>query len=173
MIDLRLIDPTEDLKKEYLDMILEWKESGEEFIPWSLTLDTTDFSLMIKTLNGYRKGIDLPDRFLECSTYWLINKNNKILGIIDIRHKLNDFLLFRGGHIGYGIRPKERRKGYSTLMLSLSLKQCKTIGISKVLITCLRNNIGSVKTITNNQGILESEDTDNGEVFQRYWINLN
>ena len=57
-------------------------------------------------------------------------------------------------------------------MLSLALKQCKTIGISKVLITCLKNNIGSVKTITKNQGILESEDIDNGEFFQRYWINL-
>lgn len=173
MEDLRLIDPTEDLKKEYLDMILEWKESGEELIPWSLTLDTTDFNLMIKTLNGYRKGINLPDGFLECSTYWLINKSNKILGAIDIRHKLNDFLLFRGGHIGYGIRPQARRKGYSTLMLSLALKQCKTIGIPKILITCLKDNIGSVKTITNNQGILESEDIDNGEVFQRYWINLS
>ncbi len=58
-------------------------------------------------------------------------------------------------------------------MLSLALKQCEIIGISKVLITCLKDNIGSVKTITNNQGVLESEDIDNGEVFQRYWINLN
>ncbi len=107
MEDLRLIDPTEDLKKEYLDMILEWKESGEELIPWSLTLDTTDFSLMIKALNGYREGFDLPEGFLECSTYWLINKDNKILGAIDIRHKLNNFLLFRGGKIVYGIRQKK------------------------------------------------------------------
>lgn len=58
-------------------------------------------------------------------------------------------------------------------MLALALKKCATIGLSKVLITCLKSNIGSVKTITKNQGILESEDIDNnGEVFQRYWINL-
>lgn len=170
--NLRLIKPIDSLENEYLDMVLEWKQSGEELIPWSLNLDTTNFHLMIESLNGYSKGIGLPDGFVECSTYWLVNKSNKILGAIDIRHKLNDFLLFRGGHIGYGIRPKERRKGYSSLMLSLALKQCKTIGISKVLITCLKNNIGSVKTITKNQGILESEDIDNGEFFQRYWINL-
>jgi predicted acetyltransferase len=127
---------------------------------------------MIESLNGYSKGIGLPDGFVECSTYWLVNKSNKILGAVDIRHNLNDFLLFRGGHIGYGIRPKERRKGYSSIMLSLALNKCKTIGISKVLITCLKNNIGSVKTITKNQGVLESEDIDNGEFFQRYWINL-
>lgn len=170
--DLRLINPTESLEKKYLDMLLEWKQSGEELIPWSLNLDTTNFNLMIKNLNGYRKGIDLPEGFVACSTYWLINKNDEILGAIEIRHKLNDFLLFRGGHIGYGIRPKERRKGYSTLMLSLALKQCEIIGISKILITCLKDNIGSVKTIIKNQGVLESEDIDNGEIFQRYWISF-
>lgn len=115
---LRLINPTNCLEKEYLDMISEWRKTGEDLIPWSLNLDTTNFSLMIKTLNGYREGIDLPDGFLRFSTYWLINNNNKILGVIEIRHKLNDLLLFRGGHIGYGIRPKERKKGYSCLMLS-------------------------------------------------------
>lgn len=167
MENLRLIDPTKNLEKEYMDMIFEWKQSGEELIPWSLTLDINNFSLMIKTLNGYRKGINLPDGFLACSTYWLVDKNNKILGAIDIRHELNDFLLFRGGHIGYGIRPLERRKGYSSLMLTLALKKCETIGLSKVLITCLKSNIGSIKTITKNQGILGSEDIDNnGEVFQ-------
>jgi predicted acetyltransferase len=170
--NLRLIKPIESLENEYLDMLLEWEQSGEELIPWSLNLDTTNFHLMIESLNGYSKGIGLPDGFVECSTYWLVNKSNKILGAVDIRHNLNDFLLFRGGHIGYGIRPKERRKGYSSIMLSLALNKCKTIGISKVLITCLKNNIGSVKTITKNQGVLESEDIDNGEFFQRYWINL-
>lgn len=114
----------------------------------------------------------MPDGFVECSTYWLVNKSNRILGAIDIRHRLNEFLLFRGGHIGYGIRPSERKKGYSCVMLSLALKQCEIIGIPKVLITCLKNNIGSAKTIIKNRGILESEDIDNGEIFQRYWINL-
>lgn len=63
-------------------------------------------------------------------------------------------------------------KGYADIMLTLALKQCKFIGISEVLITCLKNNIGSAKTIIKNQGILESEDTDNGKIFQRYWIKL-
>lgn len=171
--DLRLINPTESLQKEYLEMVLEWNQSGEELIPWSLNCDTTNFSLMISNLNGYRKGIDLPEGFVECSTYWLINKDGKLLGAIDIRHKLNDFLLFRGGHIGYGIRPKERRKGYASVILSLALKKCENIGISKILITCLKENIGSAKVIIKNGGILESEDIDEGKVFQRYWINLN
>ena len=64
--NLRLIKPTDSLENEYLDMILEWKQSGEELIPWSLNLDTTNFHLMIESLNGYSKGIGLPDGFVEC-----------------------------------------------------------------------------------------------------------
>ncbi len=173
MEKIRIIEPCVNLKNEYFVMISEWKESGEELIPWSLNLENRDFNLLVEKLNGYSKGIGLPDGFVECSTFWLINENNRILGAIDIRHRLNDYLLFRGGHIGYGIRPSERRKGYASSMLSFALKECKTVGLSKVLITCSKSNSGSARTIIKNGGILESEDSDNGEIFQRYWIDLN
>lgn len=173
MAKIMIIKPCINLKNEYSGMISEWRESGEELIPWSLSIENSDFSLMIEKLNEYISGTGLPEGFVECSTFWLINENNRILGVIDIRHRLNDHLAFRGGHIGYGIRPSERRKGLATLMLSLALKECKDLGLSNVLITCLKSNLGSAKTIINNGGILESEDTDNGEIFQRYWINLN
>jgi predicted acetyltransferase len=170
---IRLVQPCIELQNEYLDMLSEWKESGEELIPWSLNLESSDFKLLVDKLNGYSKGIGLPESFVECSTFWLVNENNRILGAIEIRHRLNDHLLFRGGHIGYGIRPSERRKGYASLMLSFALKECLPIGLYKVLITCLKSNTGSVKTIIKNGGILESEDIDNGEAFQRYWIHLD
>jgi len=67
---------------------------------------------------------------------------------------------------------RERRKGYATKMLSLALKVCETIEIPNVLITSSKNNIGPAKTIIKNGGILDSEGRANGEVFQRYWINL-
>lgn len=164
--------PNADLKNEYLNMISEWKKYGGELIPWSLNLDTDDFDLLVKNLNEYSEGVGLPEGFVPCTTFWLINNANKILGAIEIRHQLNEYLSFRGGHIGYGIRPSERNKGYACGMLSMALQHCKTIGLSKVLITCLKSNIGSVKTIIKNGGILDSEDIDNSEVFQRYWINI-
>jgi len=170
--NIKLIKPNNSFKNNYLDMISEWKEYGEELIPWSLNLDTDDFDSLVESLNGYSDGIGLPDGFVPCTTLWLVNNDNRVLGAIEIRHKLNDYLSFRGGHIGYGIRPSERKKGYASYMLSMSLQQCKSIGLSKILITCLKNNIGSVRTIIKNGGILESEDIDNGEIFQRYWINL-
>lgn len=169
---LRLVKPNDSLKNEYLKMIAEWKENEEELTPWSLNLDTTDFPLMIEKMNGYSKGIGLQHGFVECSIYWLVNKRNRVLGAVDIRHRLNEKLSFRGGHVGYGIRPSERRKGYAARMLSLALDVCETIGIPKVLITCSKNNIGSAKTIMKNGGILDSEGIDNGELFQRYWTNL-
>lgn len=170
---VRLVEPCIKFKNEYNDMLSEWKESGEELIPWTLNLENSDFNLLVEKLIGYSRGVGLPEGFVECSTFWLVNENNRILGAIDVRHRLNDFLLFRGGHIGYGIRPSERRKGYASIMLSFALKECKVIELSKVLITCLKSNLGSAKTIIKNGGILESEDTDNGEAFQRYWIALN
>lgn len=166
-----LIKPCISYKNEYLDMLTEWKKSGEELIPWTLNLDSKDFGMMVDKLNGWSNGVGLPDGFVESSTFWLVS-DNKLIGAIDIRHRLNEALAYRGGHIGYGIRPSERRRGYSTLMLSLALRECEKIGLSKVLITCSKSNIGSSKTITNNGGILDSEDINDGDIFQRYWITL-
>lgn len=94
--------------------------------------------------------------------------------MIDIRHRLNEFLLNFGGNIGYSVRKSERRKGYATEMLKLALKKCIELNIKKVLITCNKDNIGSAKTIISNGGILENEifDPDDNKMTQRYWITL-
>jgi predicted acetyltransferase len=78
----------------------------------------------------------------------------------------------RGGHIGYGIRPSERKKGYATEILRQALDIMKDLNINKVLITCDKENIGSAKTIIKNGGILESEGVSDESVFQRYWIDM-
>jgi predicted acetyltransferase len=127
---------------------------------------------MVEKLDGYSKGIGVNDGFVESSTYWLIDHGNKVLGAVDIRHRINENLSCRGGHIGYGIRPSERRKSYASKMLFLALYICKNMNIPRVLITCSKNNVGSAKTIIKNGGVLDSEGMDNGEAFQRYWINL-
>ena len=101
------------------------------------------------------------------------DKDRKIfVGAVNIRHYLNDALLRSGGHIGDGIRPSERRKGYATAMIALALEECKKLGIEKVLMTCDKNNIGSVKSIVRNGGVLENEIEDDGHIEQRYWIQL-
>ena len=171
-VDIRLVAPDMTFKNEYLSMIEEWRASGEELVPWTLSFDTSDFYGLIKKLEDFSRGLGLPEGFVPSSTYWLVNNRNRVLGAIDIRHVLTEKLLFRGGHIGYGIRPSERRKGYATKMLSFALERCSFLGIPRVLITCAKDNIGSAKTIIKNRGVLDSEDAENGEIFQRYWIDL-
>ena len=98
---------------------------------------------------------------------------NILLGAINIRHYLNDYLLQYAGHIGDGIRPSERRKGYATEMIRLSLIECRKLGISRVLMVCDKSNIASAKSIIRNGGILENEFFDEyGEVQQRFWIDI-
>ena len=91
---------------------------------------------------------------------------------LDIRHSLNEALLLDGGHIGDGVRPSERRKGYATAMIALALDECRKLGIEKVLMVCNKENTGSAKSIQNNGGVLENEINVEGETVQRYWIQL-
>ena len=100
-------------------------------------------------------------------------ERDRFLGAVNIRHYLNDELLQSGGHIGDGIRPSERRKGYGTKMVGLALLECKKLGIKKVLMTCDKDNIASAGTIIKNGGVLENEFlNEDGEIEQRYWITL-
>lgn len=101
--------------------------------------------------------------------------DNKLLGMINIRLDLNENLLKRGGHIGYSIRPTERKKGYNSYQLYKALEYCKENGLANVLITCNKENIASAKSIQKYGGILENEilDEKTNEILQRYWINVN
>ena len=112
-------------------------------------------------------------RWVNCSTYFLF-VGGRIVGTIQIRHTLNDELLKSGGHIGYGVRPSDRRKGYGSKMLALAIEKCRELGVNKALVTCDKGNIGSAKTVMKNGGVFESEYTDEktNKVEERYWITL-
>lgn len=98
---------------------------------------------------------------------------NEVIGVVNIRHCLTEELLRTGGHIGYGIKPSMRRKGYATRLLNLSLEECQKLGLKKILITCDKENEGSRKTIQHNGGQMENEFVENdGNIVQRYWISI-
>ena len=94
--------------------------------------------------------------------------------MIQVRHYFNDYLSKYGGHIGYSIKPNERRKGYATSMLKAVLPYCKEIGLDKILISCIDSNIGSEKTILKNGGVYESTVYERKEKcrLKRFWIAL-
>lgn len=94
-------------------------------------------------------------------TYFLIRENdNKIIGMINIRHDLTPAMLEFGGHIGYGIRPTERRKGYNKINLYLGLFVARKFNLDKVMLDCTVDNIGSNKTIQSLGGVLIKSDID-------------
>lgn len=171
--DVRLLSPTADLQSEYLSFYQEWKDSGENMVPWVISTDPSDFDGMIRFLLDNQKEDNLPERWVPSSTYWLISEDKKVIGAVNIRHRLNENLMNRGGHIGYGIRTSERRKGYATKLLALSLEKAKELGIKKALVTCDESNIASAKTIVNNGGVRDTDFIEeNGNVVLRFWIEV-
>ncbi|WP_156291940.1 GNAT family N-acetyltransferase [Oceanobacillus salinisoli] len=160
-----------DLQKEYLSFYQEWVKSGEEMIPWVIQRDPSDFNKMVAFLEDNEKGINLPDGWVPDSTYWLVNEEKRVLGVVNIRHQLTGPLLRSGGHIGYGIRPSERRKGYATKLLTLSLEKARNLGIGHVLVVCDKTNTGSLKVIMKNGGVEDSDFVeDDGNIVKRFWI---
>lgn len=92
--------------------------------------------------------------------------------MIQVRHRFNDYLAEYGGHIGYSVRPDERRKGYAKWMLAHVLPEARKIGLDRVLVTCDDDNEGSSRTIEANGGVFERKTELEGDILRRYWIDL-
>ena len=173
---LRLIKLTEKYRQPLIEMIDEWRADQERnhtnHSPWAIFKnDPRDFDRYLAELELKTATADrVPD-----SVFFLLDEErDRLLGAVNIRHTLSDALLREGGHIGDGIRPSERRKGYATEMIRLALIECRKLGIERVLMTCEKDNIGSARSIMKNGGVLENEFVNSdGEIEQRYWIDLS
>lgn len=173
---IKLVTPT----KEYESQVMEYKE---EFLKRD---EVIHGSAELEKVENYDEWINFEERLSKKygedyvpSTVCLAIRetDNKLVGIIDFKHKLTDFLFNYGGNIGYSVLPEERQKGYAKEILRLMLERCKELGVGKVLIACDKENIASAKTIISNGGILENEVKDEpglgcSGTIQRYWINI-
>ena len=173
-MNIELIKPTTQHKELLIDMLTEWKndivQNNTNSSPWKIFAnDFHDFEYYIEHLDTTEeKDGWVPDTTLFC----LDKDRNIFVGAVNIRHYLNENLLKTGGHIGDGIRPSERRKGYATAMIALALEECKKLGIKDVLMCCGKENVASAKSIVRNGGVLENEVEEDGHIEQRYWIHL-
>jgi len=115
-----------------------------------------------------------PGRVQSTQFIYVRESDGKIVGMIQVRHYLNDSLEKYAGHIGYSVCPSERRKGYAAAMLRDVLPYCKKIGLKRVMISCAEDNTGSRKTILKNGGVYESTVfcPEKNVNLERYWIDL-
>lgn len=174
MSQIKLIKPTLDYANDIMKYRQEFLDSGDSLDGCGSLRICSSAEEWINDLKTLENKETCPDDKVCSNTYLAIRLSDKrIVGIIDFRHHIDHPILsVWGGHIGYSVRPTERRKGYATEMLRLNLMNCKNHGLEKVLVTCDFDNIASKKTITANGGILEKEIVVDGERIERYWIQL-
>ena len=171
-----LVKPTKEYEKQAIEYKKEHFQNGENIIHGCALWDSIDsYDEWLKNVqkNSHKETVS-KDWTVESTFFGVRELDNKIVGVIDIRHELNsDFLRNYAGNIGYGVRPSERKKGYATQMLAKGLEYCKNeIGLNKVMINCYKSNEPSRKTILKAGGKLEREFEADGEVVQVNWINL-
>ncbi len=173
MEELILIRPT----SEYATQIVEYRQ---EFLDAGDSMDGTgplrrfeNPEEYIKVCREYEDIKTVPIHLVPATQFLFVRKSdNRLCGMIQIRHTFNDYLEKFGGHIGYSVRPSERRRGYAKEMLKMVLPFCKGIGLNKVLVTCIDGNIASEKTILANGGEYESTVFEPKEevYLKRFWI---
>ena len=168
---LRLVKMEEKYIPQLFEMMEKWTQAGEEIIPWAIhKCDYRDTAKYIASLEVKEDdGKYVPDSTFFC----LDTERNIFVGAVNIRHRLSESLLRDGGHIGDGIRPSERGKGYGTQMIALALDECRKMGIDRVLMCCDETNRASARTIEKNGGVLENTLAGpDGSLVRRYWIQL-
>lgn len=171
--------PTIERKKDAIDYISEFLKyesdiNGTGLLDKYLKEESYE-NWLIYLSKVQNKDYAYSINFVPNRTFFLIReKDNKIVGMINIRLELNEKLKNSGGHIGYSIRPTERRKGYNKINLYLGLKKCFEYNIKDAWLDCVVSNLGSVKTIQALGGNLIKEDFSDkyGEVVQMYTINV-
>lgn len=174
---MKFVFPCKEYEQKSIEFIQEFRDYSSN-INGTGSLDRylreSSFSEWLLKIQGDIDVANIPENKVPSLTYFYIREDDdKIIGMINIRLALNDFLRREGGHIGYGIRPTERRKGYATNMLSEALKFCRVIGLNNFIITCKKSNPASAGVIKNCGGVLDAEIYSEiyNEVIQRYIIN--
>lgn len=172
---LELVRPSGKYRSSWIEALREFEKEGDTRRAKDLPMVENDWSGYLDKIQKDYKGVDLGEGRVPQTVFWLAG-GGEALGTVSIRHEINDHLQSQGGHIGYAIRPSERKKGYGTRILELALIEVRKLDLKKVLLTCNKDNVASRKIIEANGGILENEIEVQGDyemiTIQRFWIKL-
>ena len=160
-------------ERELSAFVAEFAASGEDQIPALLPDPEWSFEESVDGFAKQSRGEGLPEGWVPCTTRFLVDEG-RILGVFNLRHWLTDFLRSFGGHVGYSVRPSERRKGYGTILLEAAKDLAQDTKIERLLVTCDPANVASVGVIKKCGGVFQDEtyfkpvDHD----VCRYWITV-
>lgn len=175
MDTIKLILPTE----EYLDQVWAYRrecKAADSSMDGCGPLRFNESpEQWLADVRAYMDPATVPEGKVQATQFLSLRESDgRLVGMLQVRHYFNEYLEKYAGHIGYSIRPSERRKGYAREQLRLSLLYCKEIGLDRVLITCNTSNEGSRRTILSAGGVYENtvHEPDRNVDLERYWIEL-
>ncbi len=169
---IKLIRPTIEMKQAALEFKQEFFDNGEKVINGSEMLDNMDsYEEWLASITNNQSTDTVNPNWVVTDTFFAVAGNEKIVGIIDLRHTLNDFLK-DFGNSGYSVRPSERKKGYATKMLAMIKDVAKEAGMTKLQLSVERDNEPSLKTIIKNGGVYERSFEFQGEMADVYMVEL-
>ncbi len=165
---MELRRPTIVDREAVLDMMAEFEQTQSAHDGGFWDTENFVYEVWLESNQNQEMGINLPEGWVPAIQLVAFSGKGQALGFLNLRLRLNNFLLEKSGHIGYSIRPSERGKGYAKETLRQGLQVAKEKNIKKVLVTCSVNNPASRAVILANGGIFE--DDRNG--VERYWIEV-
>ncbi len=172
---MELVIPTMDYELAIKSFRDEFLKTGDDMDGCLSLAKIPEIQDWIKQVESFSSEKTCSKDYVRVTQFLYLRKSdNKVVGVIQIRHYLNEFLEKYGGHVGYSVRPSERRKGYATRMLKGILPLAVELGFDKIVVTCLRENQASIKTILNNGGVYQStvHEPERDVYLNRYSISL-
>ncbi len=163
-----------DHERAVADFIAEFAAANEERIPACFRPADGSFADTVEQFAKHERGEGLPDGWVPSSSRFLFD-GERILGVLNLRHWLTDSLLQFGGHVGYSVRPSERRKGYGTQLLKHAMTMAREREIERILITCASDNLASAGVIRACGGVFDNRIFFEpvGHEVDRFWIDLH
>jgi len=170
-MDIRLVRPNMTFKSQYKAMMDEWLAHGDRINPAALLNNGNTYETWLQWMDDDAHEDTCPPGSVPQTMYFAVHDDGKLIGAVTIRHRLNEATnnCSGGGHVGFGVRPTERRKGYAKEMLCLALKKLAKRGINDVILNCASDNIASEKTMLACGAVFQDEVmNDEGEKAKRF-----